>query len=65
MCHRGGVLFPGVAILPTAVTAIAYFFALNYLFAGIGIVSDIFMTSIEKITSQVTKVVIADEEGHE
>jgi len=59
------VLFPGVAILPFGVTAVAYFFALNYLFAGIGIVSDIFMTSIEKITSQVTKIVVADEEGHE
>jgi len=45
------VLFPGVPILPTGVLAVAYAIALIYLFAGIGIVSDIFMTSIEKITS--------------
>ena len=63
MCHRYGVLFPGVPILPTAVLAIAYSLTLCYLFAGIGIVSDIFMTSIEKITSQVKKIVVEDEEG--
>ena len=63
VCHRYGVLFPGIPILPTGVLAVAYCIALIYLFAGIGIVSDIFMTSIEKITSQVTKIVVADESG--
>lgn len=45
------VLFPGISLLPRGLTAVFYFFALNYLFMGIGVVSDIFMESIEKITS--------------
>lgn len=64
VCHRYGVLFPGVPLLPTPVLAIAYALALCYLFAGIGIVSDIFMVSIEKITSQVQKVMVEDEQGN-
>jgi len=39
--------------------------ALNYLFMGIGVVSDIFMESIEKITAttQVITVESVDEQG--
>ena len=59
VCHAYGILFPGVSLLPTPVLAIFYALALIYLFMGIGVVSDIFMESIEKITS---KVVVVDEE---
>jgi hypothetical protein len=45
------VLFPGIPLLPRALTSIFYGLALIYLFMGIGVVSDIFMESIEKITS--------------
>jgi hypothetical protein len=46
------VLIPGTALLPIWILAIAYGTALIYLFMGIGIISDIFMVSIEKITSR-------------
>jgi hypothetical protein len=38
--------------MPIWILAIAYGFALVYLFMAIGIISDIFMESIEKITSK-------------
>jgi len=46
------VLIPGAATLPTGVTSVAYCLTLIYLFLGIGIISDIFMSAIEKITAQ-------------
>lgn len=46
------VLIPGTALLPKPILALAYGSALIYLFCGIGIISDIFMTSIEKITAK-------------
>lgn len=45
------VLIPGVALLPGGLLAVFYALALVYLFLGIGIVSDVFMAGIEKITS--------------
>ena len=54
------VLIPGAAMLPTAVTSIAYCFTLIYLFLGIGIISDIFMSAIEKITAQQMIVKVKD-----
>ena len=59
------VLFPGISILPRGLVAPFYFMALNYLFMGIGVVSDIFMESIEKITAttQVVLVEKIDENG--
>jgi hypothetical protein len=50
------VLMPGVAILPNGLLAVFYCLCLIYLFLGISIVSDIFMESIEKITSK-TKMI--------
>jgi len=44
-------LIPGIAILPSGLLAIFYGLTLLYLFLGIGIVSDLFMAGIEKITS--------------
>jgi hypothetical protein len=50
MCNSW-VLVPGTAILPTGLLAVAYCATLGWLFLGIGIVSDVFMAAIEKITS--------------
>ena len=49
-------MIPGVATLNVGVLAIAYGLTLIYLFLGISIVSEIFMSSIEKITAK--KVII-------
>jgi len=46
------VLIPGTALLPKWLLAIAYALALIYLFMAIGIISEIFMESIEKITAR-------------
>jgi hypothetical protein len=45
------LLIPGTAILPNGLLAVFYALALVYLFLGIYVVSDIFMASIERITS--------------
>ena len=45
------VLIPGIALLPNGLLAMFYALTLIYLFLAIGIVSDIFMAAIEKITS--------------
>jgi len=45
------VLVPGTALLPNGILAVAYFFTLVYLFLGISIVADVFMSGIERITS--------------
>ena len=59
------VLFPGISILPVGLTTPFYFLALNYLFMGIGVVSDIFMESIEKITSTTKFITVekVDDQG--
>lgn len=57
------MLIPGTAILPRGLLAICYCFSLIYLFMGIGIVSDIFMSAIEKITSQTQLLQVKDEHG--
>lgn len=46
------VLIPGTSLLPTGLLGFAYFMFLCFLFLGISIVADIFMASIEMITSQ-------------
>jgi solute carrier family 8 (sodium/calcium exchanger) len=57
-------LLPGTEILPTAVLMIAYTLTLCWLFLGISIVADVFMSSIEKITSQTREVEVTDKEGN-
>jgi hypothetical protein len=49
---NSSLLIPGVATLSTGLLAVAYGLALVYLFLGISIVAEIFMESIEKITSK-------------
>jgi len=51
-------LIPGIALMPRGFLAIAYGMFLIYLFIGIGIISDIFMESIEKITARKQTVII-------
>mmetsp|Transcript_98060 Transcript_98060/g.134858 ORF Transcript_98060/g.134858 Transcript_98060/m.134858 type:complete len:87 (-) Transcript_98060:2304-2564(-) len=51
--------------MPTAFLAIFYVIVLFYLFLGIAIVSDIFMESIEEITSKTTVVTIQDTDGND
>lgn len=62
MCNSW-VLVPGTAILPTGLLAVAYCATLAWLFLGIGIVSDIFMSAIEKITSSTQILKIKNDEG--
>lgn len=49
--------------MPVGVLAIGYGMSLIYLFMGIGIISDIFMVSIEKITAKKSMIEIRDENG--
>jgi solute carrier family 8 (sodium/calcium exchanger) len=57
------MLIPGVALMPTGFLAIAYGSMLVYLFMGIGIISDIFMDSIEKITARKDTLKVLDQHG--
>ena len=63
MC-TAALLIPGTALLPTGLLAICYCLTLIYLFLGISIISDIFMNSIEKITSQTYIIEIKDSNNH-
>lgn len=58
------LLIPGVAALDRGMLAVFYGFALIYLFLGISIVAEIFMESIEKITSKTLILDIEDAEGN-
>lgn len=50
-CFAGLINNPGISLVSNAVMGISYFVFLIYLFLGIAISSDIFMESIEVITS--------------
>lgn len=63
-CHSW-ILITGTSLRPTIVLIIAYFAGLVYLFLGIALVSDIFMDSIEVITSQTKAVKYTDIDGVE
>lgn len=54
---NSSLLIPGTAILPNGLLAVFYGLTLFYLFLGIYVVSDVFMASIERITSQ-TQIVL-------
>jgi Ca2+/Na+ antiporter len=56
-------LIPGIALMPRGFLAIAYGSFLIYLFMGIGIISDIFMESIEKITARKETLRVLDQHG--
>ena len=54
----------GISLLPDYTLAICYFIFLIWLFLGIQILSDIFMESIEEITSKAELVEIPDSDGN-
>eukprot|EP00232_Nephroselmis_pyriformis_P022302 CAMPEP_0182866928 /NCGR_PEP_ID=MMETSP0034_2-20130328/8450_1 /TAXON_ID=156128 /ORGANISM="Nephroselmis pyriformis, Strain CCMP717" /LENGTH=894 /DNA_ID=CAMNT_0024999261 /DNA_START=354 /DNA_END=3038 /DNA_ORIENTATION=- len=55
-CQDSWLLLPGFNLLSTPTLAIAYFLGLIYCFFGVAIVSDVFMSAIETITSRVKKI---------
>jgi solute carrier family 8 (sodium/calcium exchanger) len=57
-----GVLFPLVHIESQVLGGILYFIGLMWCFQGVGIISDIFMNAIEKITSAKKRVPVTDGE---
>lgn len=57
-------MIPGVATLSRELLAIFYGLCLVYLFLGISIVAEIFMESIEKITSKTMILEVEDNEGN-
>jgi hypothetical protein len=57
------MLIPGVALMPRPFLAICYGAMLTYLFMGIGLISDIFMESIEKITARKETLKVLDQHG--
>lgn len=63
ICNSWVLLFPGTSGLSTGVLATFYGLILIYLFMGIDIISEIFMSSIEKITSKQEMLTILDESG--
>lgn len=60
---QSSLLIPGIAILPNGLLAVFYGLTLIYLFLGIGIVSDLFMSGIERITSKTQIVEIKNAHG--
>ncbi|XP_076465393.1 sodium/calcium exchanger 2-like [Babylonia areolata] len=62
---KSWLLLPAENLWPEALRGILYILALIYLFIGIAIASDVFMCSIEVITSKKRKVIRWDEERQE
>lgn len=58
------LIVPGTSLMNKASQGIGYFIFLIYLFLGISINADIFMESIEVITSSTTDVVAKDKSGN-
>jgi hypothetical protein len=56
------LIVPGTSLMSNATLGIAYFIFLLYLFLGISINADIFMESIEVITSSTKDVVVRDKD---
>lgn len=54
----------GVSLSDNYTLSVIYLLVLLYIFHGIGIISDIFMESIEVITSQTTIVEVKDKQGN-
>lgn len=55
-CHNSLVNIPGTSLMNKGVQGFGYFIFLIYLFLGISINADIFMESIEVITSETKDV---------
>ena len=63
-CYNSLLNVPGTSLMSTGVQGTAYFFFLIYLFLGISINADIFIESIEVITSTTKDVAVRDNEGN-
>jgi len=50
-CQASWILLPGFELLPTWLRIVVYFLCLVWCFFGVAIISDVFMSSIEVITS--------------
>ena len=57
------VIWPGLSLANELWQGVAYLLVLCYLFLGIALVADIFMESIEQITSKTTMVQIPTKDG--
>jgi hypothetical protein len=55
-CYNSLIQVPGTSLMGNGVQGVGYFFFLIYLFFGISINADIFMESIEVITSTTKEV---------
>jgi solute carrier family 8 (sodium/calcium exchanger) len=62
---NSGIIIPGTSLMNKGLTGFIYLMWLLWLFVGISIVSDIFMESIEAITSQTQIIVVKDPETGE
>jgi len=61
---NSGMLIPGISILPKGFLFILYLLFLLYLFLGISIISDVFMSAIEVITSTRRTIYVKDDDGN-
>jgi len=59
-CSQSFINIPGINLLPASARAVLYALALAYVFMGIAIIADIFMSAVEQICSQEKTVVTAD-----
>lgn len=59
------ILLPAENLWPAALRGFLYIVALVYFFLGVAIASDIFMASIETITSKKKKIMVYDAEKKE
>jgi len=60
---NSSILIPGIPMLSRPFLAVVYCITLIYLFLGIGIVSDIFMSAIEKVTAKTKIIKVKNEKG--
>jgi Ca2+/Na+ antiporter len=60
---NSSILVTGIPLLSRPLLAVVYCITLIYLFLGIGIVSDIFMSAIEKVTSKNKIIKVLDAKG--
>ena len=62
-CSQSWALLPGIVTYPSWLQAMLYTVVLLYIFLGIAIISDIFMNSVEAITSHETTIAVKDTLG--
>ena len=63
-CQASWILLPGFELLPAWLRIVVYFLCLVWCFFGVAIISDVFMSSIEVITSAKRTIMRKDPLGH-